>query len=75
MMGSKLSERLSAEEFVSLLGVGDTPVNGPPSVIPVEHSVRRIRLGYMVDMAGRLRMTTLGRSRLRIASAGFKLGH
>jgi hypothetical protein len=75
MMGSKLSERLSAKEFASLLTVGNTFVNEPPAVIPVEHSVRLIRLGYMMDVAGRLRMTTLGRSRLRIASAGFKLGH
>jgi hypothetical protein len=58
---------LTQEEFASLLLVGRTPaVNGPPAVIPPEHSVRLIALGYMADIAGRLRMTTPGR--LRIAA-------
>jgi hypothetical protein len=37
----------------------------PPAVIPSEHSTRLIALGYMADVAGRLRMTT---PRIRIAA-------
>jgi hypothetical protein len=33
-------------------------------IIPLEHSARLIALGYMVDIAGRLRMTTPGRYRI-----------
>jgi hypothetical protein len=54
---------LTHEEFASLLLVGYTPaMNGPPPVIPAEHSARLIALGYMADIAGRLRMTTPGRT-------------
>jgi hypothetical protein len=64
------SEMLTREEFASLLTVGNTSaVNEPPAVIPAEHSARLIGLGYMVDLAGRLRMTTPGRSRI---AAGFE---
>jgi hypothetical protein len=63
-MASK-SKMLTFEEFGSLLTVGSTSaVTSPPAVIPAEHSVRLIGLGYMVDIAGRLRMTTPGRMRI-----------
>ena len=69
-MASKLSRRLSKQEFTSLLTVGNTcAVLEPPAVIPVEHSVRLIALGYMADLAGRLRMTSPGRARI---AAGFE---
>jgi hypothetical protein len=57
-----ISDSLTPEEFASLLTVGSTSaVTDPPAVIPVEHSTRLIALGYMADIAGRLRMTTPGR--------------
>jgi hypothetical protein len=65
-MAAKLSERLSEHEFASLLKVGNTAVNGSPAAIPTEHSARLIRLGYMMDLAGRLRLA--GPSRVRIAA-------
>ena len=53
---------LSPEEFASLLIVGNTSgVTSPPAVIPAEHSARLIAMGYMVELSGRLRMTTQGR--------------
>jgi hypothetical protein len=58
------AKMLSPEEFASLLTVGNTGVNSPAPVIPAEHSARLIALGYMVDLAGRLRMTTPGRIRI-----------
>jgi hypothetical protein len=59
------SKTLSAEEFASLLKVGNTSaVTDPPAVIPPEHSAKLIALGYMVDLAGMLRMTTPGRIRI-----------
>jgi hypothetical protein len=58
------SETLSPEEFASLLLVGNTPVNGSAPAIPAAHSARLIELGYMADIAGRLRMTTPGRFRI-----------
>jgi hypothetical protein len=59
------SEKLSPEEFASLVTVGNTrAVTSPPAVIPAEHSARLIALGYMVDSEGRLRMTTRGRVRI-----------
>ena len=63
-MDFKSPERLSEEEFASLLAVGNTPVNGHPAGIPTEHSARLIGLGYMVDLSGKLRMTTPGRLRM-----------
>ena len=71
------SKRLTREEFSSLLKVGETSaVLEPPAVIPAEHSARLIALGYMADVAGRLRMTTPGRARIRKrATAKIKLGH
>ena len=44
-------------------------MNGPPAVVPAEHSARVIRLEYMMNLAGRLRLT--GPGRMRIA-AGFE---
>jgi hypothetical protein len=59
------SKMLTPEEFASLLTVGNTSaVTSPPAVIPAAHSARLIALGYMVDLAGRLRMTTPGRMRM-----------
>ena len=55
---------LSPEEFASLLTIGNTPVISPAPAIPAENSARLIALGYVVDLAGRLRMTTAGRYRL-----------
>jgi hypothetical protein len=59
---------LTREEFASLLTVGSCSVIDPPAAIPAQHRARLIGLGYMVDIAGRLRMTTLGRQRI---AAGF----
>ena len=65
MMAPK-SKMLSREEFASLLTVGNTcAVLEPPAVIAAEHRARLIALGYMVDLSGRLRMTTPGRLRIR----------
>lgn len=56
------SKKLTPEEFSSLLKVANTSaVFEPPAVIPAEHSVLLIGLGYMVDLDGRLRMTSVGR--------------
>jgi hypothetical protein len=69
MMAPK-SEMLTREEFASLVTVGKTSaVFEPPAVIPVDHSTKLIGLGYMVDLVGRLRMTTPGRQRI---AAGFE---
>ena len=75
------SKMLTREEFASLLTVGSTcAVTKPPAAIPAEHSARLIALGYMADLAGRLRMTTPGRSRIareirKQAGARIKSGH
>ena len=58
------SKTLTAEEFASLLTVGNTRVNGPAPIIPAEHRARLIALGYVADVADRLRMTTPGRVRI-----------
>jgi hypothetical protein len=63
------SKMLTREEFASLLIVGRTSaVADPPAVIPADHSAKLIALGYMADLAGRLRMTTPGRQRTREGS-------
>ena len=54
---------LSREEFASLLTAGNAAANSPAPVIPAAHSARLIAQGYVVDLAGRLRMTTPGRIR------------
>jgi hypothetical protein len=66
-----VSERnvLTREEFASLLTVGKCSVLELPAVIPAKDSARLIALGYMVDLSGRLRMTTPGRRRI---AAGFQ---
>jgi hypothetical protein len=56
--------KLTQEEFASLLTVGNVPVHRAAPAIPAEHSTRLIALGYMVHLAGRLRMTTPGRVRI-----------
>jgi hypothetical protein len=67
MMALK-SKKLTREEFASLLNIANTSaVLEPPAVIPAEHSVRLIGLGYMADLAGRLRMTIDGRYRIAVA--------
>jgi hypothetical protein len=58
------SKILSPEEFASLLKVGNTSAATAPPVIPPEHSAKLIMLGYVADIAGRLRMTTPGRIRI-----------
>jgi hypothetical protein len=55
---------LTDEEFASLLTVGNAPVHGSPPAIPDAHSARLTAVGYMVDLQGRLRMTTPGRYRI-----------
>jgi hypothetical protein len=59
-----LATVLTNEGFASLLAVGNARVDSAPPAIPAEHSGRLIALGYMVDLAGRLRMTTPGRIRI-----------
>jgi hypothetical protein len=58
------SKMLTSEEFASLLTVGSTRVTDSAPTIPAEHSARLIALGYVADLADRLRMTTPGRIRL-----------
>jgi hypothetical protein len=59
-------QMLTREEFASLLIVGNTSAGvDPPAAIPAEHRAKLIVLGYMVDLDGRLRMTTPGRQRIR----------
>jgi len=55
---------LTGEEFASLLAVGNAHVNGSAPVIPAAHRAHLIALGYIVDLAGRLQMTTPGRYRM-----------
>jgi hypothetical protein len=59
------AKMLNPEEFASLLTVGNTSAaTDPPAVIPAAHRDRLIALGYMTDLAGRLRLTTPGRYRI-----------
>lgn len=62
-MASK-AKMLTPEEFASLLTVGNAAVNGAAPAIPAAHCARLIALGYVVFLAGRLRMTTPGRMRI-----------
>jgi hypothetical protein len=55
---------LTVEEFASLLTVGNARIFSVAPTIPAEHSARLIALGYMVDLEGKLRMTTPGRIRI-----------
>jgi len=62
------SNMLAREELASLLTVGSvSAVLDPLVAIPAEHSARLIGLEYMVDLAGKLRMTTQGRRRIATA--------
>jgi hypothetical protein len=64
-MMARTSKKLTRQELASLLMVGNTSaVREPPAIIPAEHSVRLIELGYIVELAGRLRMTATGRYRI-----------
>jgi hypothetical protein len=58
------SKLLTPEEFASLLTVGNTRVSDSAPAIPAEHSARLVALGYVADLADRLRMTTPGRLRM-----------
>ena len=58
------AKTLTPEEFASLRMVGNTRGNMHAPAIPAEHSARLIGLGYMVDLEGKLRMTTPGRVRI-----------
>ena len=58
------TKMLSPDEFASLLTVGNARVNSVAPTIPAEHSARLIALGYVVDLEGKLRMTTPGRIRM-----------
>jgi hypothetical protein len=59
------TKNLTFKEFASLLAVGNTSaVFDPPAAIPAEHSAKLIKLGYMADLEGRLRLTTPGRIRI-----------
>jgi hypothetical protein len=61
---ARKTDDLTAEEFASLLVVGNVPPSGRAPIIPAAHSDRLIALGYMVFLSGRLRMTTNGRVRI-----------
>ena len=59
-----MAETLTPEEFASLVAVGNAGVNSPAPAIPAEHAALLMTLSYMVDLEGRLRMTTPGRIRI-----------
>ena len=63
-MARDASEPLTRDQFISLLMVGDVAPNGLAPIIPIDHETLLIRLGYVVNLQGRLRMTTPGRLRL-----------
>ena len=58
------ADMLTNEEFASLLAVGNAAANSSAPTILAAHSARLIALGYMVDLAGKLRLTTPGRIRI-----------
>ena len=58
-------EVLTRDEFISLLVVGDAKPNGPAPIISTDHEKLLARLGYVVNLQRRLRMTTQGRMRIR----------
>jgi hypothetical protein len=57
-------EFLTRDQFISLLMVGDVTPSGLAPIIPIDHETLLIRLGYVVNLQGRLRITTHGRLRL-----------
>jgi len=58
------SEFLNSDQFISLLMVGDVTPTGRAATIPIDHETLLVRLGYVVNLQGRLRITTHGRLRL-----------
>jgi hypothetical protein len=59
-----MEEELTLKEFASLLAIGLARGNDPAPNIPVEHRAKLIMLGHVVDVAGGLRITTRGRTRI-----------
>ncbi len=57
-------EFLTRDQFISLLMVGDVTPAGLAPIIPIDHETLLVRLGYVVNLQGRLRITTYGRQRL-----------
>ena len=57
-------EFLTRDQFISLLMVGDVTPSGLAPIIPIDHETLLVRLGYVVNLQGRLRITTHGRQRL-----------
>jgi hypothetical protein len=57
-------EFLTRDQFISLLMVGDVTPSGLAPIIPIDHETLLVRLGYVVNLQGRLRITTHGRLRL-----------
>ena len=56
------SDFLTRDQFISLLLVADAqPIPAP--IIPIDHEIRLIELGYIVNLQGLLRITTNGRIR------------
>jgi hypothetical protein len=55
---------LTGDQFVSLLMLGDAGQNIPAPIIPIDHELRLLDLGYAVSLLGRLRITTPGRQRI-----------
>jgi hypothetical protein len=58
-------EFLTRDQFISLLMVGDVTPTGLAPIIPIDHETLLVRLGYVVNLQGRLRITTHGRLRLK----------
>jgi hypothetical protein len=63
-MANDTPDFLTRDQFISLLMVGDATPTGLAPIIPIDHETLLIRLGYLVNLQGRLRMTTQGRLRL-----------
>ncbi len=61
-------EFLTRDEFISLLA-GDARPNGPAPIIPADHEISLVRVGYVVNLQRQLRMTTQGRRRIRSVEA------
>jgi hypothetical protein len=62
-------EFLTRDQFISLLMVGDVTPNGLAPIIPIDHETLLVRLGYVVNLQGSLRITTHGRQRLASVEA------
>lgn len=57
-------EFLTRDQFIALLIVGEARPNSPAPIIPADHEIFLSGLGYVVNLNGRLRLTTPGRMRL-----------